>query len=233
MSAKDCGNHGSSKKRLYRRLFAAFLTFIILVLFVILLVWLILRPTKPRFTLQEATVYQFNITGNNMLTSYIQVTIASKNPNDRIGIYYDRLDTYATYRGQQITLASSIPSTYQGHDDINIWSPYLTGNSEPIAPFLATNLAQDQMAGQILIYVKLDGRVRWKVGSWISGRYHLFVNCPAYLTFGSKFSGVSVGGSVVNADGNMIQREEKKRDTHQKVGGRKLQLRLVSLALWL
>ncbi|PIA54377.1 hypothetical protein AQUCO_00900725v1 [Aquilegia coerulea] len=198
MSAKDCGNHGSSKRRLFRRLFAAFLAFIILVLFVILLVWLILRPTKPKFTLQDATVYNFNITaGQNMLSSYLQVTIASKNRNDRIGIYYDRLDAFATYRGQQITLATSIPSTYQGHDDINIWSPFLTGNSEPIAPFLASNLAQDQMAGQILVSIKLDGRVRWKVGSWTSGRYHLFVNCPAYLTFGSKFSGVNVGGSGV------------------------------------
>lgn len=72
---------------------------------------------------------------------------------------------------------------------MDIWSPFLSGNSVPIAPFLAVNLAQDQSAGNILVNIKIDGRVRWKVGSWTSGRYHLFVNCPAYLNFGKHYPG--------------------------------------------
>ncbi|KAL5709196.1 hypothetical protein ACHQM5_019911 [Ranunculus cassubicifolius] len=195
MSAKDCGNHGGHKKKLYRRLFAAFLIFIILILFTILIIWLILRPTKPRFTLQDATVYNFNVsTGTFLLTSYFQVTVTTRNPNDRIGIYYDKLDIFASYHGQQITLANSISKTYQGHNDINVWSPFLSGTAVPLAPFLAVNLAQDQSTGNILVNIRIDGRVRWKVGTWTSGRYHLFVNCPAYLTFGNKYT---VGGGGV------------------------------------
>ncbi|OVA07128.1 Late embryogenesis abundant protein [Macleaya cordata] len=196
MSAKPCDHHGSKRKKLLRRLFGAFLIFIIVVLFIILLVWLILRPTKPRFTLQDATVYQFNVSSPNFLSSNLQVTIASRNPNDKIGIYYDRLDVYASYRNQQITLPTALPPTYQGHKDINVWSPFVYGNSIPIAPFLAVSLNQEQTAGMVLIYIKVDGRVRWKVGTWISGKYHIYVNCPAYLTFGSRFSGVPVGPAL-------------------------------------
>ncbi|KAF9597422.1 hypothetical protein IFM89_018868 [Coptis chinensis] len=201
MSAKDCGNHGKSRrKRLFRFLFSFFLAFIIAVLFVILLVWLILRPSKPRFTLQDATVYQFNVSQNNYLSSNLQVTIASKNPNDRIGVYYDKLDVYASYRGEQITIPNSLPPTYQGHNDLNVWSPYITGQNIPIAPYFGLMLAQDQTAGMILLNIKVNGRVRWKVGTWTSGKYHLFVNCPAYIQFGigGKNSGSGIGSGYGN-----------------------------------
>ncbi|KAF8397965.1 hypothetical protein HHK36_016891 [Tetracentron sinense] len=198
MSAKDCGNHGSScrRKRLYKRICAGLLIFNIIILFIILLVFLILRPTKPRFTLQDATVYAFNVSSPNLLTSNIQVTVSSRNPNDKIGIYYDKLDVYASYRNQQITLATVLPQTYQGHKDINVWSPYLYGTSVPVAPYLAVALSQDQTAGMVLVNIKIDGRVRWKVGTWISGRYHLYVNCPAYITFGSRSNGIPVGPAM-------------------------------------
>ncbi|KAF6133960.1 hypothetical protein GIB67_040724 [Kingdonia uniflora] len=196
MSAKDCGHHGYKRKKHLRRFCACFFFLCFIVLIVVLVIFLVLRPSKPHFTLQDTTIYQFNLSSPNFLSSNLQVTVASRNPNDRIGIYYDRLDVYASYRNQQITLPTSLPPTYQGHKDVNVWSPYVAGTAIPIAPFLAVALSQDTQVGMILVNIKVDGRVRWKVGTWISGRYHLNVNCPAYLTFGSKFSGVNVGPAV-------------------------------------
>ncbi|XP_027083004.1 NDR1/HIN1-like protein 1 [Coffea eugenioides] len=196
MSAKDCGHYEHEKQKLFRRLFVALLAFIILILFIILLVWLILRPTKPHFLLQDATVYAFNVSAPNLLTSDFQITLSSRNPNDRIGIYYDRLDAYASYRGQQITLPTLLPSTYQGHKDITVWSPFLYGNSVPIAPYYTDALTQDQFAGTVLINIKVNGRVRWKVGTFISGRYRLYVNCPAYINLGNRNSGIMVGPAI-------------------------------------
>lgn len=196
MSAKDCGHHEHEQRKLFRRLFTAFLAFIILILFIILLVWLILRPTKPRFILQDATVYAFNVSAPNFLTSDFQITLSSRNPNDHIGIYYDRVDVYASYRGQQITLPTLLPSTYQGHKDITVWSPFLYGNSVPIAPYYTDALAQDQFAGTVLIHIRVNGRVRWKVGTFVSGRYHLYVNCPAYINLGNRNSGIMVGSVI-------------------------------------
>lgn len=196
MSVKDCGHHEHEERKLFRRPFVAFLAFIVLILFIILLVWLILRPTKPRFILQDATVYAFNVSAPNFLTSNFQITLSSRNPNDRIGIYYDRLDVYASYRGQQITLPTLLPPTYQGHKDITIWSPFLFGNSVPVAPYYTDALTQDQIAGTVLINIKATGRVRWKVGTFISGKYRLNVNCPAYINLGHRNTGVVVGPAI-------------------------------------
>ncbi|KAJ0716939.1 putative Late embryogenesis abundant protein [Helianthus annuus] len=200
MSAKDgCGHHHDYYKRrkFYYHVMAAIIALIILILFVILLIYLILRPTKPTFTLQDITLYAFNIsTTTTTLTSNLQITISSRNPNSRIGIYYDKLDVYATYRNQQITLPTMIPPTYQGHKDVNVWSPYLYGNEVPVAPYLAMSLAEDETAGTVLVNVRAIGRVRWKVGTFVSAMYRLNVNCPAYITFGNKNNGFVVGPAV-------------------------------------
>jgi hypothetical protein len=56
-------------------------------------------------------------------------------------------------------------------------------------------MKQDIAAGYVLLHVKVDGRVKWKVGSWVSGGYHLFVNCPALLAT----SGSAVGGAFAQS----------------------------------
>ncbi|CAK7342005.1 unnamed protein product [Dovyalis caffra] len=197
MSAKDCGNHGERRRKLFRRIFAGILIFLLIALLVILLVWAILRPSKPKFILQDATVYAFNVSSPNFLTSNFQVTISSRNPNDKVGIYYDKLDIYATYRNQQITLRTALPNSYQGHKEIDVWSPFIYGTAVPVAPYNSVALSQDQATGSLLLMIKIDGRVRFKVGTFISGKYHLFVRCPAYIQFGSRTNGIMVGENAV------------------------------------
>ncbi|KAI4334191.1 hypothetical protein L6164_018910 [Bauhinia variegata] len=209
MSAKDCGHHEDEGSHLLRRIFAGILGFIILVLFVIFLIWIILRPTKPRFVLQDATVYAFNVSSTgtvpsptsptpNTLTVTMQVTLSAHNPNDRIGVYYQKLDVYASYRSQQISLATVLPPTYQGHNDFTVWSPFLYGTEVPVSPYVLNALQLDQNAGAVLINVKVNGRIKWKVGTWISGRYHIYVNCPAYIRFaGDRDQAIGVVGPAV------------------------------------
>ncbi|GAB2274561.1 hypothetical protein Dimus_009328 [Dionaea muscipula] len=192
---KECDSHkGDGGRQVVRRVLVGILTAIIIVLFIVLLVWLILRPTKPRFILQDATVYAFNVTEPNALTITFQVTLWSRNPNHRIGVYYEKLDVFAAYRNQQITLPTLLPASYQGHKDITVWSPYLYGVTVPVAPYLTASLWEDQNAGVVLVNVKIDGKVKWKVGTWVSGKYHLWVNCPAYITFGRRSTGYPLVG---------------------------------------
>ncbi|KAG0478577.1 hypothetical protein HPP92_013296 [Vanilla planifolia] len=199
MTKKDCGKHASyHRQKIVRRIFACLLSLIILVLFVILVIWLVLRPTKPKFLLQDSSIYQFNLSSDsnllfsNLLSISLQVTISSRNPNDRIGIYYDRLDVLAEYKNRQITTATELPVGYQGHNDVNVWSPFVSANAVPIDPYLVDAFGQDENAGYILIYIKIDGKLRWKVGTWISGHYHIDVSCPAFF---SVSNGKGNGGS--------------------------------------
>ncbi|KAJ6790506.1 NDR1/HIN1-like protein 1 [Iris pallida] len=97
--AKDCGKHGND--HLFRSAIACIVFLVIVVLLIILIVFLVLHPHKPKFYLQDATVLSFNLSSPNLLSTYLQmrlvailfqVTVSSKNPNNRVGVYYDRLD---------------------------------------------------------------------------------------------------------------------------------------------
>ncbi|XP_074577290.1 NDR1/HIN1-like protein 1 [Curcuma longa] len=181
---RDCGHNDGEceRRRIYRRIIAVILVLIALILLVVLIVWLVLRPSRPRFYLQDASLVQLNLTADAaILTSVLQVTLSSRNPNDRIGIYYNRLVAYARYHSQQITASTMLPAVYLTPHEKVVWSPYLFGAAVPLDPNLAAALYQDQQAGYVLLSVRVDGRLRWKVGTWISGRYHLHVNCPALL----------------------------------------------------
>ncbi|XP_022946929.1 NDR1/HIN1-like protein 1 [Cucurbita pepo subsp. pepo] len=195
--AYDCEKHCKNKRKKLVKLIGAIIgIFIVLVLFTILIIWAVLRPTKPTFVLQDVTVYAFNATVPSFLTSNFLLTVTSRNPNRRIGIYYDDLRVYAVYRNQQITLRTIIPGFYQGHKDVNVWSPFVSGTAVPVAPFISSALNQDRSAGALLLLVKLEGRVRWKVGNFITGRYHLHANCPAAINF---------GGYPSPSDGSIVQ----------------------------
>lgn len=192
---EDCGHHDAENKH-HRHIFIGILAVIITILVVIFLVWIVLQPHKPRVILQDTTIYGLNLSDPNFLSSNMQVTISTKNPNDKIGIYYEKLDIYASYHNQQITLATELPPTYQGHNDVSVWSPFLYGDAVPVSPYLAVSINQDVNAGVLLFNIKINGKLKWKVGSWLSGRYRIFVNCPAYITLGSRSNGINIGTGI-------------------------------------
>ncbi|KAL8168146.1 hypothetical protein V2J09_009645 [Rumex salicifolius] len=200
MSVKDCGHHKDKKKELLKKIGIGVGIGVLLLLLLALVLWLVLRPaSKPEFVLQDVTVDTFNLTGYppDLITSTFRLTVQCRNPNGRISIYYDRLIVYATYHSQQITAPTSFPRIYQDTNGINIWSPYVTGVLVPIAPFIGQAIRQDQTAGNMLINFQMDGRMRWRVGAFVSATYHLQVNCPAYITVGNPNAGAVVGYHAV------------------------------------
>ncbi|KAA3472026.1 NDR1/HIN1-like protein 12 [Gossypium australe] len=62
----------------------------------------------------------------------------------------------------------------------------------PTSPEYSVALGAEQMAGSI------DGRLRWKVGTLVTGRYHIDERCLAYITFGKQSDGVLVGENTIS-----------------------------------
>ncbi|KAI3519413.1 hypothetical protein L1887_08502 [Cichorium endivia] len=169
---------------LQKKLLFTFTTFFSSILLLIIIVWFILRPTKPDFSLKEADIYQLVVSGTHLLNSSIQLTLLSRNPNQKVGIYYDEIHVYASYKGQQITLQTSLQPFYQDHRDTNLLSAVLLANALPVAPSFNYELGRDQTAGRLVLNLKANGLLRWKVGTWVSGKYRFNVNCVAVLVFG-------------------------------------------------
>ncbi|GFY84014.1 late embryogenesis abundant (LEA) hydroxyproline-rich glycoprotein family [Actinidia rufa] len=183
-SPKHCGKQRLNIHKLCKKLFYTFSTFFLSLLLFIFLVWLILHPSKPEFSLREANLYQLNLSDPQLLNSSIQLTLLSKNPNKKVGIYYDHLQVYASYKGQQITVYTSLPPFYQGHEESNLLTASLVGTGLPVASSFRYEVGRDQTAGKLVLSLKVTGRLRWKVWTWVSGRYRFNVNCISVMDFG-------------------------------------------------
>ncbi|CAN6480512.1 unnamed protein product [Victoria cruziana] len=181
-SPKPCSSKQLNHGKLFKTLTVC-ISVIVSIVMIIILVLYTLHPSKPKFSLQEADIYKMNLSSNHLLSSVMQVTVVAKNPNQRVGIYYDNLGAYVVYKGQQITVHSSFPPFYQGHDDVNVLSSWMSGNSIPVSPSFSEDMGIDQSAGKLQMNVKLTGRVRWKVCTWASGHHSLEVDCHAFLAY--------------------------------------------------
>ncbi|MBA0553969.1 hypothetical protein Golob_013105 [Gossypium lobatum] len=184
-SPEHCAKQGGlTIDKSYKKLFFAFSSFFSIVLAFIFLIWLTLHPAKPQFSLREADVYQLSLSGTHLLNSSIQFTMLSRNPNKKVGIYYDELQAFAAYKGQQITFDSFLPPFYQGHEESNLLTTSLQGTGLPVALSFGYEVEHDQTAGRIVLNLKVNGKLRWKVGTWVSGRYRFNVNCVSVMSFG-------------------------------------------------
>ncbi|KAK6936613.1 Late embryogenesis abundant protein, LEA_2 subgroup [Dillenia turbinata] len=183
-SPKHCARRGFSIDKHYKKLLYTLSTFLLSILSFIFLIYLILHPTMPEFSLKEADIYQLNLLDPHLLNSSIQITLLSKNPNTKVGIYYDQLQVYASYKGQQITADTSLPPFYQGHQDSNILTASLVGTGLPVAPSFRYEVDRDQTTGKLVLSLRVNGRIRWKVGTWVSARYRININCVTVMDFG-------------------------------------------------
>ncbi|XAR71575.1 hypothetical protein NMG60_11017915 [Bertholletia excelsa] len=183
-SPKHCAQKGLNIKKLHKKLLYAFCIFLLSIIALIFLVWLTFHSSKPQFALQEADIYQLNLSGLNHLNSSIQFTVLSKNPNKKVGIYYDRTQVYASYKGQQITVYTSLPPFYQAHEESNLLTAAAVGSEIPVAPSFRYEVGRDLTAGKLVLLLKMNGKLRWRVASWVSWRYRFSVNCVATFPLG-------------------------------------------------
>lgn len=184
-SPQHCAKKGFSIEKRYKKLFYAVSTFLLSILSIIFVMYFLLHPSKPEFSLKETDVYQLSPNSSpQLLNSSIQLTLLSKNPNQKVGIYYDEINVYASYKSQQITVPTTLPPFYQGHEEKNLLTVSLVGNGLPVAPSTSYQVAHDRTVGKLVLNLKVHGRLRWKVGTWVSRKYGFNVNCVAIMPFG-------------------------------------------------
>ncbi|KAJ3679813.1 hypothetical protein LUZ60_016091 [Juncus effusus] len=165
---KDCSKRGHSHYfhhlRSNKKLLISLSTLTLSLLSISLLLWLMLHPNNPEFYLKDLS----------LLNSTVQTTFVSKNPNSHASIYYDSLRTYLAYAGVQVSADVVLPPFYQGTVDSDIIT------ADIMAP-TGLKVGPSTDTRETSLSVRIVGRLRWKVGPWISGEYDLRVSCMAVL----------------------------------------------------
>ncbi|OAY48930.1 NDR1/HIN1-like protein 1 [Manihot esculenta] len=165
-----------------RRTFCTFITILLLLVgLTILILWLVYRPHKPQFTVAGAAVYILNTTSLPFISTSMQFTLVTRNPNKRVAITYDKLSAYVSYRNQAITPPVVLPPLYHETKSTVALSPVLGGAGVPVSVEVANGLMMDQSYGVVPLRVVLLGRLKYKAGSIWTGRYGVYVKCDIWV----------------------------------------------------
>ncbi|MCL7044731.1 hypothetical protein MKW94_026937 [Papaver nudicaule] len=189
LSAKKSGSESAmtsdSKSDGSRRLICSIILIILLLAGVTtLIVWLVYRPHKPRFTVVGAAIYELNTTAQSVMTTTMQFTIVTRNSNKRLSIFYDHLSAYASYRNQAITPAVMLPDLFHDKKSTVALSPILGGGvAVPVSLEVVNGLVMDEAYGVVGLRLVLMGRLRWKAGAIKSGKYGVIVKCDMLVGF--------------------------------------------------
>lgn len=156
-----------------------------------LTVWLIYRPHKPRFSVVDAAIYTMNATSPPFISTSMQFTVVTRNPNRRVDIIYDKLSAYVSYRNQQITAPIYLPPLYHERKSTVALSPVLGGGGQlvPVSAEVVNGLVMDESYGVVSLRVVLLGRLRWKAGAIKTARYGVYVKCDIWVGLKKGFAG--------------------------------------------
>ncbi|MCL7044640.1 hypothetical protein MKW94_014089 [Papaver nudicaule] len=177
----DSKSSGGSR----RLICSVILIFLLLAGITTLIVWLVYRPHKPRFTVVGAAIYELNTTAQSVMTTTMQFTIVTRNPNRRVSIFYDRLSAYVSYRNQAITPAVMLPDLFHDKKSTVALAPVLGGGgvAVPVSLEVVNGLVMDEAYGVVGLRLVLMGRLRWKAGAIRSAKYRVIVKCDVLVGF--------------------------------------------------
>jgi hypothetical protein len=169
-----------------------------------LILWLVLRPQAPHYSVQQIQFQKFSVDadqqGSNqqqamsVLNADIQLTIEANNPNKHIGILYDSITTSASYNGNEFGNAV-IPPFYQGHHNITEVTSQLKIVNYPLTQTVASSLRTDIANNSVPFRVRTSVKARVKIGSYKSFAFWVHVTCN--LSFSPPTSS-NPNGAVIN-----------------------------------
>ncbi|KAG9455042.1 hypothetical protein H6P81_007946 [Aristolochia fimbriata] len=150
-----------------------------------LVLWLVYRPTKMKVYVDKAALTQFNLTtninNNNVLQYNLTLEMTLRNPNRRIGIYYDRLEAAAYYRGKRLR-STYLPTFYQGHKNTTrLFPAFAGGDFIPLSGSDVRRFERERSEGYFDVEVRIKARIRFKVGSVKTRRYRPDFECDLKL----------------------------------------------------
>ncbi|XP_010246801.1 PREDICTED: protein YLS9-like [Nelumbo nucifera] len=152
----------------------------------VLVLWLVLRPNKMKFYVVTADLSEFNLTNGNTLNYNLSLNMAVRNPNKRIGIYYDRLEAVASYQGERFAW-DNLPHFYQGHK--NTTNIPVNFHGQPVVVLDGSDILTfdaEKSSGLFYIDVKIYSRIRFKIGSIKTRRIKPEIECELRIPLSSN-----------------------------------------------
>ncbi|XP_008804402.3 NDR1/HIN1-like protein 2 [Phoenix dactylifera] len=162
---------------------------------IVFILWLSLRPHRPRFHLSSFSAPAIAQPPPALLNSPISFNVTDRNPNRNVGIYYDVVYGSVFYKDQLVGSGPVLNPFYQPPKNTTLVLGDLTGTAAAAGDKLAAQLADDAAAGRVEFRFELKSGIRFKVKIWDTHHHTLHVQCDV----------------VVGPDGSLLAEYRDKR----------------------
>ena len=181
----------------FRRFFAALIAVFIIFGVILLIVWLVLRPKIPSFSVQSLSVSSLNLTSSPppQISASFSLHFSVANPNHKLHVYYDEIEARLFYRNSLIAF-NQLPPFDQATKNLTTMDATLVASSAYLDATSANKFNADRSRGTVKFDVQVMALVRFKAGGWRARRRFLRVFCDNLNVgfSGNSSKGILFGG---------------------------------------
>ncbi|KAJ8641574.1 hypothetical protein MRB53_018268 [Persea americana] len=139
--------------------------------------WIILSPSNMTVHVEKASLMQFNLTNGATLNYNLTLEMSVRNPNKKIGVYYDRMEARAYYDGYRFGFVP-LPTFYQENKNTTTLYPVFHGQSlVALEDYTVQYFNREMNDGFFYIDVMIYGRTSFKIRSYRTKRYKSKFEC--------------------------------------------------------
>ncbi|XP_057955296.1 NDR1/HIN1-like protein 10 [Malania oleifera] len=176
----------------FRRFLAAMIAVFVIIGTIVLIIWLVLRPRLPEFRVDSISATGFNFSVSQV-TGKWDVAFTVTNPNKKISISYDNVESLFSYR-LTLLAVTAVPPFGQGTRVQTAFNASFAAQSVYVNERDANAMSADRRGGSVSFNVRVLSRVWFKTGAWRPRRRLLRVWCE----------GLSVGFSSNGGAGKLV-----------------------------
>ncbi|XP_022752527.1 NDR1/HIN1-like protein 10 [Durio zibethinus] len=174
----------------FRRLFVAFAIFFIIFGTILLILWLVLRPRLPDFSLQSLSLSNFNAS-NQRVSAAWNAQFQVSNPNKKLSISYGDIVS-SVYHDDYFLTETRIGPFVQGTRDVSTVEASYSVVDSFVDGKVVDAMNGERTRGGIKFNVRVVADVAFRYGGWRGRRRFLRVWCNDVALTG--LSGKMTGG---------------------------------------
>ncbi|XP_058115330.1 NDR1/HIN1-like protein 26 [Magnolia sinica] len=180
--------------RVMKVLCSCFLGLLLIVGIMAFVLWISLRPHRPRFHVSNFSIPTIS-SENGLQNTEISFNVTDRNPNQNVGIFYMDMDASVFYREKKIGMTPLSLPFYQPPKNTTYIDGVFSGTSLKVGNDSWSEIMVDREAGRIVFRLGLRARFRFKLSMWDSKRHRMHVSCDV----------------AVGPDGEVLAISKKKR----------------------
>ncbi|KAF6158345.1 hypothetical protein GIB67_022425 [Kingdonia uniflora] len=170
----------SLTSRVFKIICAVFLNLVLLLGIIAFIVWLSLRPHRPRFYISSFSIPSLN-QENGFENAQISFDETVRNANHDIGIYYDAMTATVYYRDKSIGETPLLYPFYQPSKNTTLIHGELSGATLTVNSDKWKEFLEDRRKGTVIFRLDISSRIRFKVKRWNSRHHKMHTSCDVRM----------------------------------------------------